>query len=54
MTDKEIMLAFINILPIIIIWVRLESRLSRLEGKFSMICIMMQNIITDLTKRHGA
>jgi len=53
MTEKEIILAFIQILPILLIWMRLESRLSRLEGRFEMFLSMMEKIFTSIETRHG-
>lgn len=54
MTEKEIILAFIQILPILLIWMRLESRLSRLEGRFEMFLSMMEKIFTSIETRHGS
>jgi len=54
MTEKEIILAFIQTLPIIVIWLRLESRLSRLEGRFDMFLQMTQKVMTAVEKRHGS
>lgn len=34
MIVDNIMLVIINLIPIIAIWIRLESRLSRLEGRY--------------------
>lgn len=52
MTEKEIILAFIQILPILLIWMRLESRLSRLEGRFDMFFSMMEKTFQSIEKRH--
>ena len=54
MTEKEIILAFIQILPILLIWMRLESRLSRLEGRFDMFLAMMEKSFNSIEKRHGS
>jgi len=53
-TEGQIFLAIIQVLPIILVWVRLESRLSRLEGQFSMFCSMTQKTISAVEKRRGA
>lgn len=53
MTEKEIILALIQILPIIIIWVRIESRLARLEGRFDMFLTITTRALTAVEKRHG-
>lgn len=41
MSERDYFLAFINIVPIIVIWMRLESRMSRLEGRFDMFLSMI-------------
>lgn len=53
MTEKDLILALIQILPIIIIWIRLESRLSRLEGRFDMYMEFVTKLATAIEKRHG-
>lgn len=52
MTEKDYILAFIQVLPIIIIWIRLESRLSRLEGRFDMFFTIFEKTLGSLEKRH--
>jgi len=54
MTEKEILLAFIPTIPILAIWIRLESRLSRLEGRFDMFLNMAQDTLKHVEKRHGS
>jgi hypothetical protein len=53
MNEKEIILALLNILPIIIIWIRMESRLSRLEGRFDVFFTIVQGTLKSVEKRHG-
>lgn len=52
MTDREIFLAFIQLMPIILIWIRLEGRLSRLEGRFDMYMETVGKRLTQIEKRH--
>ncbi len=49
----EIIVALIQLLPIIIIWLRLESRLSKLEGSFGMFCELTSKSLTRVEKRRG-
>jgi len=52
MTEKDYVLAFIQILPIIVIWIRLESRMSRLEGRFDMFFLMCEKTFKSEEKGH--
>ena len=52
LTTKEISIAFIQLIPIIIIWVRLESRLAHLEGRFQMYLDVVGKVLTQIEKRH--
>jgi hypothetical protein len=48
----EKFLAFGQFIAIILIWIRFESRLSRLEGSFSMFCQMIEKQLHSVEKRH--
>jgi len=52
LTTKEISIAFIQLLPIILIWVRLENRLATLEGRFNMYMETVGKILLNMEKRH--
>jgi len=52
MNEKEIILAIIQIIPILLIWMRLERRLSRLEGRFDMFCALVLKSLADNGTRH--
>ena len=52
MSEREIILAFLQILPIILIWIRMESRLSRLEGRFDMYMDTVGKLLIQIEKRH--
>jgi hypothetical protein len=54
MSEREIILALIQMVPIIAIWVRLESRLSRLEGRFDMFMKFATSCLEAFQKRPGS
>ena len=54
MNGYEKILAFIQIISIIIIWIRFESRLSRLEGRFDMFNKSVEKDLAAAEKRHGS
>lgn len=47
-------LAFGQVIGIIIIWIRFESRISRLEGRFDEFKDACLRSMTSVEKRHGA
>lgn len=51
---SEKWLAFAQFISIIVIWIRFESRLSRLEGRFDTFCQMIQQQVSSVEKRHGS
>lgn len=53
MREDTIILVILQILSIIAIWIRLESRLSRLEGRFDMFVESFCKTIESLEKRRG-
>ena len=53
MTEKDYFLLFIQMVPIILVWIRLESRLSRLEGRFDMFISSNHCSSKPDEKRHG-
>lgn len=48
----EIYLAIINVIAILLIWVRIESRMSRLEGRFDMFVALCEKALRDAPSRH--
>lgn len=52
LTSKEISIAFIQLIPIIVIWVRIESRLATLEGRFNTYMAMLGKTLKQPRKRH--
>ena len=49
--NTQLILAFIQIIPIIVIWIRIENRLSRLEGRFDMFMNMIKTTISTNNDR---
>lgn len=49
--ETQLILAFIQIIPIIVIWIRIENRLSRLEGRFDMFMNMIKTTISTNNDR---
>jgi len=54
MNGYEKFLAFAQVISIIIIWIRFESRLSRLEGRFDEFCLSVRKDLSAVEKRHGS
>ena len=54
MNGYEKILVFAQIASIIIIWIRFESRLSRLEGRFDMFIETVKKDLQAAEKRHGS
>jgi len=54
MDGYEKFLAFAQLASIIIIWIRFESRLSRLEGRFDEFCKFITRELNMVEKRHGS
>ncbi len=52
MDHAEKILAFAQFVSIIVIWIRFESRLSRLEGRFEMFVTLISKTLNGLEKRH--
>ena len=51
LTSKEISIAFIQLIPIIVIWVRIEKRLSTLEGRFNMYLEVIGKALSTFENR---
>ena len=51
LTSKEISIAFIQLIPIIVIWVRIEKRLSTLEGRFQMYMDVIGRVLSQVENR---
>ena len=49
----EKLLAFAQFVSIIVIWIRFESRLSRLEVRFDMFFTFVNKALNNVEKRHG-
>lgn len=52
MSTGEISLAIINIIAILLIWVRIESRMSRLEGRFDMFVSLCEKMLKETSREH--
>lgn len=51
---EKVSIAFIQIIPIIIIWVRIESRLATLEGRFGMYMQLLERLLSHTNDRRGS
>ena len=52
MVDKEILTVIIQLVVIIGVWIRIETRIAHLEGKFSMFCKLLADTLASIEKGH--